>query len=294
MPGHSHSHSRASEIEAATSTPAVQGRPFEVGSGFSALSFEHSMFEGLMDPLVMVDHFTMSESTFGPHPHAGMSAVSILFEDSTGFFHNRDSLGNDIDLGPGDLYWLKAGRGAVHDEKPRDGSKAHALQAFVNLPARLKADAPVALHVPASEMPTLRGDGFRVRIMLGTSGGVQGARSPALPFTVLDAHLDAGGVFVHEMPADADAWLLAVDGEAEISVGASTTSLPHGASMAVRSGGTNTPLAIRTEQGAHLALLQGTPLREPFVQQGPFVMANDEDVRTVVAAHAAGELGSID
>ena len=283
-----------SAIDAAASTQPVQGRLFEIGSGFSALSFDHSMFGGLMDPLVMVDHFTMTGSTFGPHPHAGMSAVSIIFEDSTGFFHNRDSLGNDIDLGPGDLYWLKAGRGAVHDEKPRAGSKAHALQAFVNLPARLKADAPVALHVPASEMPTLRGDGFRVRVVLGASGGVQGAASPAIPFTVLDVHLDSGGAFAHEMPADADAWLLAVRGEAEISVGSSTTSLRQGSSMAVRSGGTATPLAIRSQRGAHLALLQGTPIREPFVQEGPFVMANDEDMRAVVAAHAAGELGTID
>ena len=73
MLGNTHQH--APRREGATTTRPVQGRPLEVGEGFSALSFEHKSFDGLMDPLVLVDHFTMSEPTFGPHPHAGMSAV---------------------------------------------------------------------------------------------------------------------------------------------------------------------------------------------------------------------------
>lgn len=88
------------------------------GEGFEALSFTHRQLDGLMDPLIMVDHFTMTEPTFGPHAHAGLSAVSVLFEDSTGSFRNKVSLGNDIELTSGDLYWLKAARGAVYDESP--------------------------------------------------------------------------------------------------------------------------------------------------------------------------------
>ena len=290
----SHAHPNASIRGGVTTTPPVRGRPIQVGDGFSALSFDHRSFEGLMDPLVMVDHFTMAEPTFGPHPHAGMSAVSILFEDSTGFFHNRDSLGNDVDLRPGDLYWLKSGRGAVHDEKPRSGSRVHALQAFVNLPVRFKRDSPATLHVPASEMPVLRAPGYRIRVMLGVSNGVEGASSPALPFTVLDAQLQPRGEFVHSMPADADAWLLAVDGDVEVAVDDATIRLLRGSAIAVRSGPTTVPIALRTETGAQLALLEGTPVRENFVQHGPFVMSNTQELRAVVAAHAAGELGSID
>ena len=278
---------------AITSEP-VRGRPVQIGTGFSALGFKHDSFDGLMDPLVMVDHFTMSEPTFGPHPHAGMSAVSILFEDSEGRFHNRDSLGNDLDLMPGDLYWLAAGRGAVHDEKPRPGSRTHALQVFVNLPSRCKQQAPDALHVRAADMPVLAADGSSVRIVLGSSNGVQGARSPALPLTILDAHLSAGGRFVHAMPADADAWLLAVGGDAQIAVAASTIALREGFAVAVRSGPTALPLAMTSAGGAHLAMLQGDPIRERFVQRGPFVMSNTAALAAVTAAHAAGRLGSID
>ena len=113
----------------------VEGKQLSIGEGFEAISFKHDLFGGQMDPLVMVDHYTMTGPTFGAHPHAGMSAVSVLFEDSVGQFNNRDSLGNDINLEPGDLYWLKAGSGAVHDEKPLPGAKIHGLQMFVNLPA---------------------------------------------------------------------------------------------------------------------------------------------------------------
>ena len=66
------------------------GKPLFIRSGFEALSFKHAMFDGLMDPLVMVDHYTMTKPTFGAHPHAGMSAVTVLFEDSQGAFNNRN------------------------------------------------------------------------------------------------------------------------------------------------------------------------------------------------------------
>ena len=104
------------EQEIAHTTEPLDGNELTIGSGFEAQSFRAQDIAKLMDPLVMVDHYVMTQPTFGPHPHAGMSAVSLLFEDSEGLFHNRDSLGNDFDLQPGDLYWLSAGRGAVHPD----------------------------------------------------------------------------------------------------------------------------------------------------------------------------------
>jgi len=282
------------ELDRVVATSPIRGRPIRRGTGFSALSFDHKQFDGLMDPLVMVDHFTMNEPTFGAHPHAGMSAVSVLFEDSRGQFHNRDSLGNDLDLGPGDLYWLKAGRGAVHDERPRVGAKTHGLQIFVNLPAAAKHDAPDTLHVPASQMPELRGPGYRLRVVLGTSNGMTGRASPALPLTILDAQLEPAGAFVHELPAGNDAWIYAVAGRVELATGDATTALDEGHAIAMRSNADPAPIVLRTEAGAHVVLLQGRPLHERIVQRGPFVMNTQEELTAVAAAHAAGALGSID
>lgn len=272
----------------------ITGQPLVIGNGFSAQSFKHAQFNGLMDPLVLVDHFVMTEPTFGAHPHAGMSAVSVLFEDSEGLFHNRDSLGNDFDIAPGDLYWLKAGRGAVHDEAPVPGARIHALQVFVNLPSEHKADAPSCLHVPATEMPILDGEGFRTRIVLGQSSGVQGATSPALPLTILDIKLAENGSFTHESGPEQTSWILAVRGDAIVKVDQTEMTVRPGTAVALRSSTHTDYFALYSRGGAHLAMLQGDPVNEPFVQKGPFVMDSMAEIDAVDAAYKAGKLGSIE
>lgn len=272
----------------------VQGAPFAIGAGFNALSFKHTMYAGAMDPLIMVDHFTMTASTFGAHAHAGLSAVSILFEDSEGVFNNKDSLGNDIDLMPGDLYWLKAGRGAVHDEKPKPGARTHALQVFVNLPARMKYDAPESLHVRKADIPVFVGDGYRARLVLGESNGMKGAKSPALPMTIVDVNLEAGALFEHQVPSGQSAWILGADGAIAIRNGDATADLKSGGSVPIQARNQTQDLIISGTSKAHFVILQAEPLREPFVQRGPFAMSTEKEVDAMFAAHAAGELGSID
>ena len=272
----------------------VSGNPFSVGNGFNALSFKHGMYDGAMDPLIMVDHFVMTEPTFGPHAHAGLSAVSILFEDSKGHFHNKDSLGNDIDLMPGDLYWLKAGRGAVHDEKPRPGARTHALQVFVNLPAQMKYDAPDSQHVKAADMPVLSGDGYRARVMLGETGDVRSEASPALPMTILDLMVGNNGQFEHRIPAGHTVFILAIDGNAEVRRAGEAVRLSGGDSISFRPSETEEQLVLTSQQQAHIAILQAAPINEPFVQQGPFAMSTQEEIDAMFAAHKAGRLGQID
>lgn len=272
----------------------IPGNPFSVGSGFDALSFRHGMYDGAMDPLIMVDHFVMTAPTFGAHAHAGLSAVSILFEDSLGQFQNTDSLGNDIDLLPGDLYWMKAGRGAVHDEKPRSDARTHALQVFVNLPARMKYDAPASLHVKAADMPVLTGEGYRARLMLGETGGVKGQSSPALPMTILDVTLEADGRFEHVIPAGQAVFVLSIDGRANVQSGPEASNLNSGQSAAFRASDTDKRLVLTASGRAHFAILQAEPINEPFVQRGPFAMSTEAETDAMFAAHEAGKLGRID
>lgn len=274
-----------------TASIAVQyGEKMTRGTGFEAISFTHRQLDGLMDPLIMVDHFTMTAPTFGPHAHAGLSAVSVLFEDSTGSFRNRDSLGNDIKLAPGDLYWLKAAQGAVHDEAPTPGSRTHALQIFVNLPAAQKLDVPAARHVPASGMAIIKGEGHRVRVMTGQSNGVIGANSPALPFTILDIGLQAGGRFTHHADSGEAMWMHLIRGEIEADIDGTRHLLTRDTALATHGGGA---ISLRSVDGGQAVLLAGMPLREAFVQKGPFAMSNVAQMETVIAAHAAGDLGSI-
>lgn len=267
------------------------GKPIRIGTGFTATSFRHRDFDGLMDPLIMVDHFVSTERTFDAHAHAGLSAVTILFEDSQGVFHNRDSLGNDVDLMPGDLYWLKAAKGAVHDEATRSPGRTHALQVFVNLPGAMKHDAPAARHVPASSMPRLEGQGASARLVLGQSGDTHGARSPALPLNILDVSLAEGGQFVHTATPDQGAWVYAVGGDLSLVLGQQTLELRSGQSVAVHGAAS---LTLHGSTTSHAVILQGTPIREAFVQRGPYAMSTPEDLDAVEADYRAGRLGSLD
>ena len=282
----------------ASITAPKGGNALEIGSGFTANAFRERDFAGAMDPLVMVDHYRMSESTFGAHPHAGLSAVSVLFEDSEGKFHNRDSLGNDFDLMPGDLYWLKAGSGAVHDEAPRAGSNIHGLQVFVNLPARMKQNTPESLRVKAQDMPTLEADGHRVRIVLGASNGIKGQISPALPMTILDGKIAAGSTFAHDLQAGENGWVYAVEGAVELGIAGEKVTLQAGESIAIEASSDSATNTIEitnvAASGAHFALFAAVPLKEAFVQKGPFVMSNETEIAQVEADYAAGKLGHLE
>lgn len=87
-----------------------------------------------LDPFLNLDDFTMSQPTFPPHPHAGFSAITYMFEDSPGAFVNRDSLGDRSLIEPGAFHWTQAARGMMHEEVPEHpGVRCHGLQMFVNL-----------------------------------------------------------------------------------------------------------------------------------------------------------------
>ena len=267
------------------------GSKIAKGDGFSARSYQHSDFRGLMDPLIMVDHFVMTKPTFGTHPHAGLSAVTVVFEDSDGAFRNRDSLGNDIDLAPGDLYWFKAARGAIHNEQPRPGSRTHALQVFVGLSADKRHDAPDAFHIAAADIPQIHGDRAKARLVLGESNGFIGAAAPDISLTLLDIEIQPGGHFLHQGEIGHHAWLLAIDGSPNVTWNETSASLKPGSAIALDN---TTDISISSELAAHVVLFHGQPIRQAFVQRGPFAMGNATELDAVEADYRAGRLGSID
>ena len=278
-------------------SPPLSGAALSIGGGFEARSFRAMELEVSMDPLVMVDHYVMTEPTFGVHPHAGLSAVSLLFEDSRGDFHNRDTLGNDFDLQPGDLYWLKAGSGALHDEAPRPGSRIHGLQVFVNLPQRQRYDAPASLLVRGSDMPVIANESHRVRVALGHSNDVLGFRAPDSSMTILDGYVMGLGGFEHLLGPQRNAWVHAVEGELSVSVDSQLHTIAQGAAINIGNPSPGRPvhirLASRENTTNHFALFDAEPTGEPFVQRGPFVMDSNEKIDEAQAAYAAGHFGRI-
>lgn len=278
-------------------TPIIEGQQFEIGTGFQALAFRDAAFMGKMDPLVMVDHYKMSEPTFGAHPHAGLSAVSIIFEDSEGALHNRDSLGNDFDLMPGDLYWLKAGSGIVHDESPRQGSIIHGLQVFVYLPSAERLSNPASLHVRAEDIPLIKEPGVRVRVILGESKGLNDAESPASPMRILDGFLGSHYSFNQQLATLENAWIYAVDGDLEFMAGNQQRLLTSGQAVAISNLSPDQECEVqlynREDNQAHFVLFSAKPFEEDYVQKGPFIMGSHQEIAQIEANYNEGKLGSL-
>ena len=272
----------------------ISGADLIVGSGFKAQSFRARDIGEAMDPLVMVDHYVMTESTFGAHPHAGMSAVSLLFDDSKGLFHNRDSLGNDFDLQPGDLYWLSAGSGAVHDEAPRANARTHGLQVFVNVPQTQRFETPTSLLVRSNDMPVINNAHYRVKVVLGESNSVRGAASPSVPMTILDGTIQPDGRFSHESAANRGLWVQAVEGSLDVVIGENTRQLAPGQALAVKTDrSAKISLSNPSCESVHFALFDGAQIAETYVQDGPFVMSSQEQIADIKAAYEAGQFGGI-
>ncbi|MFK7861553.1 MAG: pirin family protein [Granulosicoccus sp.] len=274
------------------------GKPISIGDGFSAHSFGAQSVGSAMDPLVLVDHYVMPEPTFGTHPHAGLSAVSLIFSDSEGRFHNHDSVGNDVDLLPGDLYWLNAGRGALHNESPREGSRIHGLQVFVNVPQARRYEEPSSLLVRRQDMPVIGNSQHCVHVALGESNGVKGAKSPGLPMTILDGQLVRNGSFEHKLTSGRNAWIHTIDGEIDVAVLANSAKLRKGQAIAINNADSGGAVTVRVSASNHshaqFALLDGQAIKEPFVQQGPFVMNSIDEIEAIKQAFDEGRFGSID
>jgi redox-sensitive bicupin YhaK (pirin superfamily) len=265
----------------------VYAKPFTIGQGFNARHFSEEMFDGQMDPLLMVDHFVMTEPTFRPHLHAGMSAVTIMFEDAHGDFINRDTLGHNIAIRPGDVYWLAAGSGAAHEERPAAGARAHGLQVFVNLPARLKGEPARSLHIRAEDVPALVRQGYRVRVLFGRSGDAVGAGGTPEDITILDGVLAPDGRFAHALPDGWRALVYAAEGSLVVRSGDDSQTLEEGSALTLNSAA----VVVEAKADAHFALFAAKPIRERFVKHGPLVMSSEADIRRTLADYAGGRFG---
>ncbi|WP_241288878.1 pirin family protein [Burkholderia stabilis] len=277
------------------------GRDIAIGASFSATHFDEGMFGGAMDPVVMLDHFRMTAPTFEPHPHAGISAVTYVFEDATGAHVNYDSLGNRGPIEPGALHWFAAGRGAVHTEQPEgDGHCVHALQIFVNLPAARKYDAPYAVHVEPHDIPEFTAPGVRVRVVSGSSNGVSAPVTVQLPepFTLLDGFLARASSFGHVLPRGWNATIHAVAGTLRVEAGAQAIRVGAGEAVAVsfdrEAAADGAPIRIDADDDAHFVVLSGAALREPIARRGPFVMNTRAQLDDRVSAYESGAFGQLD
>jgi redox-sensitive bicupin YhaK (pirin superfamily) len=275
----------------------LPSEPLVIGKGFKADGIRGAA--AMMDPYLMIDHFRMTEPTFGPHPHAGFSAVTYLFADSTTDTRNRDTSGDDSLIHPGDAHWMVAGSGMVHDEVPVvNGKLSHGLQLFVKLPAKDQYCTPHPLKIRDAQMPRLtQASGAVTKLAWGSydDGEQQAQVSVAVPTasSLLEVNLAAKGRFTYPLATLSNmAIAIVVQGTARFSTASSAAKqLNTSQAVAIEC---NDTLIIESDQAAQVVLLLGTPLGEPVFQHGPFALSTRAQVVQAINDYQAGKMGHLE
>jgi redox-sensitive bicupin YhaK (pirin superfamily) len=243
-------------------TVATQKR--SVGTGLRLISVTGST--DWSGPFLSIDRFVMTEPTFGIHPHAGFSAVTVMMEDSAGTFRNRDSLGTDVLIPPGSVHWTVAGSGIFHEEVPTQApTPCHGLQIFVALPDEFELAPPMALHLEPEDVPVVDANGARVRVLVGAHDGhTSPLAPPGSPDGVFlyDVTLRADADVLLTPPEDKQAFVIAISGSG--TVDGHPLSADHVVGFGLRG-----DIELRGgPDGLHVIVAGGTPLGREQVWAG--------------------------
>ena len=235
-----------------------------------------------LDPFLMVDWFSGDQDPFGPHPHAGFSAVSWLLPSSVGRIRNRDTLGDDSYFGGGELHWFEAAQGAIHNETP-DGT-VDGLQIFVNLPLARKHAPPMTYRAHRQDIPTIDVGLHFIRVVVGSAFGLTSPVVPRTPDVAL-IDIELKGELRLPIPRSHNAFVVVTDGEDDVVVGGvagcNAAAFAHDGDDIVLEG------------RGHVVLFHGEPLNEPVVASGPFVMGNRADLYDAISRYQRGDMGRL-
>jgi redox-sensitive bicupin YhaK (pirin superfamily) len=240
-----------------------------------------------IEPILVFTEFHMDRPIFGPHPHAGVSVMTYLLPDSAGSFLNRDSLGDRSEIPPGGLHITQAGRGMHHDEVPLvTGVDAHGFQIWINHRESDRWVEPRAMHAMAHEVPEVREAGAAVRVVHGAYAGRSTPYRMVTDVTLLHVRLDAGASIT--VPAAEMAFAYGVKGTAA----ADGAALGPQVLLVYGADGDTCRFEAGSER-AEFMYVTATPLREPIVYGGPFVMTTSEQMRETQRRYARGEMGRL-
>jgi redox-sensitive bicupin YhaK (pirin superfamily) len=275
-------------------------QPHWVGDGFPVQTlFSYTGDTAATDPFLLLDYappFEFAPGTaprgVGEHPHRGFETVTIVYQ---GELEHHDSGGNQGVIGPGDVQWMTAASGVVHEEFhsarfTQTGGTFEVAQLWVNLPARQKMSPPRYQGILDRDIPRVELDGGAgtARIIAGEFQGTRGPAKTFTPILVLDAALKAGRTVDLPLPDGFTAIVVVQHGIVRFD------SAETAESVAVASFGREGS-GITTEclEDARALILCGEPIGEPVVGRGPFVMNSEAEIRQAMLDYQSGRMGSL-
>lgn len=235
-------------------------------------------------PFLMLDHFSIKPGAgFPDHPHRGQETITYLL---SGGVDHEDFAGNKGTLSAGDLQFMTAGKGIVHAEMPRqnpDGSANVGLQLWVDLPKHLKACEPRYRDLRASEIPQVNVDDDKVtvKVISGQSHGIDSVKDLAYtPVWILDIEIRPGGSITQPLPQGWNAFAYTLEGDVLVGKDDQRRVVGQYHNIVFEPEGDVVHFEVDpdAEKPARIALIAGTPLDQPIVQYGPFVLSSKEDV----------------
>ena len=279
----------------------IQGndRGHWVGDGFPVRTlFFYQDLGKQMSPFLMLDYAgpadfppTTDRKGVGSHPHRGFETVTIVYE---GEVAHKDSTGQGGTIGPGDVQWMTAGSGILHEEFhsedfAQSGGTLEMVQLWVNLPAKLKMTKPAYQAILNKQIPTieLKNDAGQARIIAGEFDGHEGPAHTFTPMNVIDLKLKKGSTSI---PVS-EGWntsLVVLKGAVEAGEGV----VAKDAQMLMFSN-QGQDIEVNVLEDSIALLLSGEPINEPIVGYGPFVMNTKEEIAQAMQDFNSGSFGSI-
>jgi redox-sensitive bicupin YhaK (pirin superfamily) len=271
-----------------------------VGDGFPVRSiFSHQRAAPRLSPFLLLDYAGPAEFPpsahprgVGEHPHRGFETVTIVYQ---GEVEHRDSAGNAGAIGPGDVQWMTAGSGVLHEEMhsrefTRRGGTLEMVQLWVNLPARYKRSPPRYQTLLARDVPTVSlADGAgELRVIAGDFAGAKGPAHTFTPIDLFDLRARAGARLELPLRDGDNTALFVLHGRA-----CSDDSQVVGAAELAVFERPGEGIALRVAEDLTALVLSGQSIDEPVVGYGPFVMNDRREIEQAIRDFEEGSFGEI-
>ena len=271
-----------------------------VGDGFPVRTlFSYDSMGKQVSPFLLLDYAgptvftpTTERRGVGQHPHRGFETVTIVYQ---GEVEHRDSTGNGGVIGPGDVQWMTAASGILHEEFhtqafAQEGGMLEMVQLWVNLPAKDKMAEPGYQGILSRDIPvlTLKDNAGTLRLIAGEFGGKRG---PARTFTdidVWDIRLSAGKSATFDLPQDRTTALVVLHGAVQVN---DQQEMGEGQLVLFEREGTQ--IRLQASHDAVLLMLSGEPIDEPIVGHGPFVMNTEAEIHQAFVDFQSGTFGQM-
>ena len=239
----------------------------------------------MTDPfiLLMDDHLDIGNRPIGgPHPHAGFETVTLILD---GAIYDRDEGGA---LNAGEVQWMTAGSGVIHNEDVKTKGKMRLLQLWLTLPKKERWTEPGFQVVHSDSIPVRHESGAEIRVYSGSSGSLRSGTRNYVPVTMVEINLERGASAEQEVPVSYNGFAFVIGGSVLIG----ETTLNTGQVGWLDRPTDNDASVVRVvagESGARLILYAGQPQGDPIVSYGPFIGDTKQDIARLFAEYQAGQ-----